>query len=168
MTRLGGKGPSKIMFSLSSLFFFGITENARSGFLFFLIFTTRVDPNKERNTMLPMVSALEKEVLSLLLLGGPQKHFGNSGRFGPLPKTQDPPLFFDHGLSMASHIRIRSHSLPSSRGLEQSRSAVPCRDHPATAALARGCLDLGRLRRKRRAASASTDDRRRSPPLRAT
>ena len=34
----------KIMFSGSRLFFFGITENARSGFLLFLIFTTRVDP----------------------------------------------------------------------------------------------------------------------------
>jgi hypothetical protein len=34
--------------------------------------------------------------LSLLLLGGPQKHFGNSGRFGPLPTVSvflNPVLF---------------------------------------------------------------------------
>jgi hypothetical protein len=83
----------KIMFSLSSvivqLFFFGITENARSGFLRFLIFTTyRIRSRTEvklrsgENTGFRHVSILQlmpaqKKNLRLLFPGEPQKHVGN-------------------------------------------------------------------------------------------
>ena len=68
------------MLSLSSVALF---LNAQSGFLFFLIFTTRVDPING-STMLKLIlfekSPVELEFVFSIFTTRVRKHFGNSGR----------------------------------------------------------------------------------------
>jgi len=75
---------SKIVFSLSLVILFNILGVDSC---VFLIFTTRVDPNKRNEHRLRSIynwCPLKNESLSLRFPGEPQKHIRNSARFPPL------------------------------------------------------------------------------------